>query len=408
MVGPYPAPGERIRGGVEAVIEALRRALAGSVHLNIVVPGAAEDETAVVDGCPIHYVARTRGPGVLRYWSRDAWRVAERVARLKPDLVHLQAAAAAGLFIRAPKVLTVHGIMAEDIRHGAAKLQGISRLGIGGAIRLASAMERRGSASCRHLIVINPYVIEALPHLAGMPQTLLPNPLNPAFVNPPPEFTGERPPVLVVAGHICKRKNTLGVLELFAAMKGAGSPARLVLCGSEESEPDYARKCREFVQANSLAGEVLHRGNLAPHELAAEFDRSFGLLMLSLQETAPMVVAEAQARGLPVFAPARFGLKSMIEHGRNGCHIPGGPDVPNGGTREAQAQALMAAMGLGFNRPTLRMGAIETYSAGRIANATLQVYEAALAGGAKAPPELATAGADIVGNKPRATIGATH
>lgn len=61
------------------------------------------------------------------------------------------------------------------------------------------------------------------------------------------------------------------------------------------------------------------RGRLLPEEVGKAYDKATALIMPSLcEENAPMVIAEAQAHGLPVIVSAIGGIPEMVEDGKNG------------------------------------------------------------------------------------------
>jgi glycosyltransferase involved in cell wall biosynthesis len=71
-----------------------------------------------------------------------------------------------------------------------------------------------------------------------------------------------------------------------------------------------------------LPGQVVHRPQLQPHEVAAEIDASRALVLPSWPEGLGRVVLEAFARGRTVVATNAGGIKDIVTDGRDGILIP--------------------------------------------------------------------------------------
>ena len=112
--------------------------------------------------------------------------------------------------------------------------------------------------------------------------------------------------------------------------------------------------------------------NKRKDELVKELDSASVLLMASLQENAPMAIAEAHARGIAVVAPRAFGIKYMIKPGQNGFFLPNG-------SIEEQARVVRAALDLPWDRASIAAEARVTYAPRRIAEQTVAMYREILA-----------------------------
>ena len=174
MVGPYPEPGRQVSGGVERVIDTLLPELADAVDLTLVVPGASHDAETHHHGVRTIYLQRGGGPGALAYWTIDARRLARVVTAMSPDLVHLQGVGGVGRLVSAPRILTIHGIVHRDLLTSTRgqRWNWVARHGIAQVLRMVEARARR---QVGNVIVINPYVIEALPDVARLRQFPIPD-----------------------------------------------------------------------------------------------------------------------------------------------------------------------------------------------------------------------------------------
>ena len=109
-----------------------------------------------------------------------------------------------------------------------------------------------------------------------------------------------------------------GINVLLSALKqlSPDAPWQLDIAGDGSMAPEL-RKQRDQ--------RVLVRGKLSGDEVAAAMRSADILVMPSMcEENAPMVIAEAQARGLPVIATAVGGVPEMVDEGKTGALVRAG------------------------------------------------------------------------------------
>jgi 1,2-diacylglycerol 3-alpha-glucosyltransferase len=369
MVGPYPEPGRPVSGGVERVIDTLMQELAGAVDLTLIVPGAASDAVAAHHGVKTIYLKAGRGPGALAYWRVDARRVQRVVAGLKPDLVHLQGVGGVGRHIDVPRILTIHGLAHRDYVTSTRSRpwDRLARHAIG---RLLRAVEARARQQIGDVIVINPYVLEALPDVAGLRQFAIANPVDPIFCSALPFGATDRPRRILSVGRIGPRKNTCHAVQLAARLLRGDAAASYAAIGPAK-DPAYLRQCQAMAAGGNTGARIEFPGAATKQRLRGELDRSSVLLMTSKQETAPVAIAEAHSRGVAVVAPAAFGIKHMITPGRNGFLLPEGDG-------DAQVTVLRQALDHDWDRAAIAAEAWTTYGPQAIAARTLKAYDAVL------------------------------
>jgi glycosyltransferase involved in cell wall biosynthesis len=369
MIGPYPEPGRPVSGGVERVIDTLLQELASAVDLTLVVPSAANDAIGAHHGVRTIYLKAGRGPGALAYWRADARRVQRVVAELKPDLVHLQGVSGVGRLIGAPRILTVHGLPHRDYvtSKTAGPGEGLARHAVAHLLR---AVEARARRQIGEVIVINPYVIEALPDVAGLRRFAIANPVDPVFSGALTSGDAARLRRILSVGRIGPRKNTGHAVALAARVLKGDAAASYAVVGPAD-DPAYLRHCRAFAGNGRAAARIKFPGSMTPERLRRELDRSSVLLVCSRQETAPVAIAEAHSRGVAVVAPCAFGIKHMITPGYNGFFLPQG-DI------DAQAAVLRKALDHPWDRAAIAAEARATYSPTVIAAQTLKAYRAVL------------------------------
>ncbi len=333
MVGLYPADPDHILGGVEAVTYLLSRYLATlpdvEVHVLTLRAGLNAPEERTRDG--VHVVALPQPRfGRLTWHRRGVRRLHAVLNRLQPDIVHAHGSdvfAAAAVTARYPHVVTVHGVMARE----APTVWGWRR-------RMAREVdrwfERWVLSRTREVIAISPYLQEAYPWLNARIHPIE-NPVDPRYFDVPEGAM--QPGVVLCVARVIPRKGILPLIRAFARVAAVHPHAVLEIAGETTSFPEYAAACQDEVRRQNLAARVRFLGPLNPTALAEAYGRAQVVVLASLQETAPVVIAEAFAAGRPVVATAVGGVPYMVRPGDTGWLVPPHDEVA---LAEALTQAL--------------------------------------------------------------------
>jgi glycosyltransferase involved in cell wall biosynthesis len=241
---------------------------------------------------------------------------------------------------------------------------------IGKVLLTALLFERHTMRRADELISISPYVTEHYGRSVKGRVHEIPNAIGPSF------FDAKRAPEegrLLFAGRIIKRKGVLDLVRAVARSRGAVS--RLVLAGSAP-ERDYEDLVRREVEQSGLTSCVEFAGLLDESALLDEFGRAEALVLPSYQETAPMVVQQAMAAGLPVIASSICGVPYQIQHDVTGLLFPAGAidQLATLLTRLRNDPLLGRRLG-----ESARVVAADRYPAVTVARATHSTYKAVLA-----------------------------
>ncbi len=318
MLGLYPPDPDHILGGVEAVTYHLTHALSTFPDLDIHAvsfrPDLKQPRRVEHGRVRVHLFPTPRNDRL--FWRRPSVRVLRRALQyLQPDVVHAHGTtmyAAAAVSSPFPHVVTVHGIMARE----APTVWGWRR-------RLAREVdrwfERWVLKRTREVIAISPYVPQAYPWLRARFH-FIENPVDPRFFDAPMDGM-EVGNVLCVA-RVIPRKGVLTLIRAFARVTADVPAAELHIAGETNSFPEYAAACRNEARRLGVASRVHFLGPLGMDALVDAYARAQVVALASLQETAPVVIAEALAAGRPVVATAVGGVPYMVQEGKTGWLVP--------------------------------------------------------------------------------------
>jgi glycosyltransferase involved in cell wall biosynthesis len=377
MAGDYPLDPLRIRGGPEAVMYQLAKGLSqtGEVELHVVTRRkdvARYRQEAVSGGYTVHYLPSPRHiPNLLSGPTVDRLRLRRLFRSLTPDLVHAHGQewyAHAALETGLPTVITVHGIL-----HRETELMGRSP---SGRVRglLYNYSEESVLRRAKHIILISPYVAEMIRSWSHAHTYAIDNPVDERFFTL--NGTGAANGTVLFVGNLSPRKGLPSLLAAFVLVAKTQPAARLTIVGRARDN-EFLAALKAEAHAHSLDEQVNFAGHISEEQLL-ELYRTCTLLVLpSLEETAPVVIAQAMAAGKPVVATRVGGVPYMVRDNKTGFLVAQG-DAP------ALASSILRLLG----EPELRcamgreakMEAQQRFSLANVAQKTLAAYRSVLAG----------------------------
>jgi len=126
-------------------------------------------------------------------------------------------------------------------------------------------------------------------------------------------ITNHQSPITTLLHVSCfdeRAKNVKGLLRAAKALSEKRQDWRLVLVGTGV---DYQEVRAYAASLNIPEGVLEWTGELAPREVAAQFDRADAFVLSSNYENAPVVISESLAKGVPVIATRVGGIPEMID-----------------------------------------------------------------------------------------------
>ncbi len=318
ILGLYPPDPDHIAGGVESVTYLLAHTLTTfpdvEVHIVTLRPGVPRPREFNHGDVRVHLFPTP--PKTRLLWHQPSVRLMRRaLTTIAPDVVHghgstLYAAAAATSSY--PHVVTVHGIVAREaptIWDWRARL----------SIEVDRWFERWTLTKVRDVIAISPYVLEAYPWLRARVH-FIENPVDPRYFDVPENAV--EPGTILCVARVIPRKGIHHLIRAFARIADRFPHAQLFIVGETDPFPKYTALCRDAARAGGVGDRVHFVGPMSPAELAKAYGRAQVVALASVQETAPVVVAEALAAGRPVVATAVGGVPYMIREGETGWLVP--------------------------------------------------------------------------------------
>ena len=244
-------------------------------------------------------------------WLRTLYQGCIRATRkklreIRPDIVHGQGTehdcAISAVFSGFPNVVTIHGNMRSVAKFYRARPGSFYWL----AARLEGFALRRTAG-----VLCNSAYTESLVRPSARKTWRVPNALRPAFFVPPPQASRGVRPVLLNVGAVSPYKQQVEILAVAGKLWRRGLRFEMQFAGAVDQRPGYhARFMRQIAEAEK-DGYARHLGMLPTNELVAAMDAASALVHFPSEEAFGLVVAEALARNLKLFASSTGGVPDI-------------------------------------------------------------------------------------------------
>lgn len=377
MAGDYPLDPLQIRGGVESVTYQLAQGLArtGEVRLDVVTRRKEISTYRKENGhgdYTLHLLPSPRFlPNMIGGPTIDRWRLSRLYRALSPDLIHAHgqewyadAAFRAGL----PTVVTAHGIRRKET-----VLFGRSPLGLLRG-RFYNLVEASVFRRTQHLILISPYVAEQVrPWYRGYVHPI-DNPVDDLFFSLNGQV--EQNQIILFVGNLSPRKRLPHLLRAYSQIAGQHTTCQLFIVGHGQAE--RVSQLKTMAEDMGIGQRVTFTGPVSEQRLLELYSQCTMLVLSSIEETAPVVIAQAMAAGKPVVATRVGGVPYMVSDGETGYLVE--PDNP-----QALADRILHLLADAELQRALgeraRAEAQRRFSLSSVCQKTLETYRSVLAGG---------------------------
>ncbi len=366
----YPYDGTTFSGGVETATAGLLEGLREyrgefDFHIFALSGECRRHTTEEREGMTFHFIAIPDTWYGRPHIIPNILNARTQLKKLQPDLVHCQdnMALAIGAMSAQPsrKLFTVHGIKSVE----SSVWEGPEYW----SHQMDAQLERWVRRQFDEVVTISPYVDRFLPlhvrkhHIANPVRGLF-------FENPQAGIDAQR---VLFVGVLTRLKRPLDVIQAFGRLKERYPAAALSIVGEAEDEI-YAAEMKEHINRTGVSG-IQFLGARTQPEVAALMRESTVLVLASVQENSPMVIAEAMASGLPVIASRVGGVPMMMTDEVDGLMFECGnidqlTEYMNRVFKENNFRKNLSRNG--------RDRALRTYSSSAVAAATVHVYRTML------------------------------
>lgn len=245
-------------------------------------------------------------------WLRTGYQgciraVRKRLKEIQPEMVHGQGTerdcAISAVFSSFPNVLTIHGNMRDAAR--------VAHARFGSYLWCAAQLEnfvlkRTAGVFCnsRHTgQVVAPRAKKTW---------LVPNALRAPFLTKPLPSGRKSRCILLHVGVVCENKQQLKVLEVARSLHRKNPGLEVWFLGSADPQANYARTFLDRMREAEAEGCAHYLGTAKnDEELVTCFDQASALVHTPLFEAFGLVVAEALARNLKLFATSVGGITDI-------------------------------------------------------------------------------------------------
>lgn len=302
------------------------------LHVVTISKHVTADDEFVQGGVHFHVLKIPNVPRALLGYQLDRLRIVRCLHRIKPEVVHGfgteasfgYAAASSGY----PSVVMIQGIIARIARAG-----GILDLLRRPGLCVPLMFERLTVRRCRHFVCETMFAAEFVrEHHPDAVIHLIRTPISDEWFGVTRQAEADAAPEVLFVGRATAAKGIDVLLEAFPLVLEEFPRAVLHVVGA--CDPRYLHDT--LVPAMTRCGieeHVRFHGHQPAAFVRARLSRATLLALPTMMDTAPNVLAESRAAGVPVVASAVGGIPELIEDGVDGLLVPAG-------SRDALAGAI--------------------------------------------------------------------
>ena len=344
------------------------------IELHVVICDASVSSDTIVKDNRIVFHLLTAIPEqlcALTFHQINAKRIHRLLRKIEPDIVHGDHSgvyAYSAVTSRYPHVITLRGVFAEIMKV-------VPRKRLLTRWHFLSFMENLTIAKARNIISISPYITSLIANRFRGRIFPVENPVDDSYLSPVTGGRESRRRILFV-GTLYPLKGVRDLLTAFWRVSSSSPELRLTVTGpAHPGYTQYAQELRLFVQEHGLENTVEFTGFSANQTVRALMDDSLCVVLPSYQETSPMVIAEAMARGVPVISTTVGGIPYLIRDGTDGILVtPGDVD----GIANALARISVDADLWHKYSSNSRAQAERRFSSAMVVEQTVDVYKSIL------------------------------
>lgn len=360
FISDFPVDEISINGGIEASTWLLVNSLYTLYGIRSII--LAPDPRAQADSIEIHDFGSTYRIRISGLPNQKIETVNKYTRLLSEsadfNIVHLQGYASYKSPPGIPRVLTIHGVPEATSKHEKNFLRKILKY----HLDLKPEIRARNLES--NIILISNYLKSIISDGSEKKYWRINNPVSPIFFRAADNKKSKR---MIFVGRITAVKDLENLFRGFRIFLDIDDSYQLLIVGPGLGTK-YGKRAQMLASKLGLHPNLVFAGNLTQEEIALEFSKSAFLVLSSRQETAPMVIGEALAMGLPVLATNVGGVAEMVEEPTAGMIVP-----PSDPVALARGMDILSKSNTNFSQNAI--DASRFYSHNFVAKEVFEVYK---------------------------------
>jgi len=277
------------------------------------------DKTIYDGNLAITFLAGNKFLNGISLFNYIKWRSNKIIDSIEPDIVHGIGTEHIWPYTAVSRkeksVITIHGVMNEIVKKTKVKMFDRKRY--------FALLEKTTIKKSRNIIVISDHVEKFLAGKFNGKTYFINNPIDPIFMTASADPQNSKR--ILFVGDMSERKSLITLIESFSKIANHElmKDWRIIVAGPIAYNEQYSR-ILDIIKKNNLETRINFKGFLNPQQLLAEYCQAAMLVLTSLEETAPMCIAEAMAVGLPVVSPRISGIPQMVRENESAFLVDSG------------------------------------------------------------------------------------
>ena len=315
ILSPFPLDPKIIFGGLESVTYNQLMCLKNKdINIDVISLNrdiSSEKTLIFSKRIKIHYIPQSKYPNIVSWFLFDRKKTIKKIKELNADIINIQGNIVMSYCIckKFKSILTIHGIGFREYH--------INRNIFMSALKkiLHFPFFKESLRNCTAIITNSEYTTKFINRYTKKKIYSINNPTQQAYFDS--ENNGSEKNQLLFVGSISPRKSIHHLILALPDVIKKHKHIKLNIVGKITDEK-YFKHLQSIISVNKLEKYILFLGSVSEQKKLYQYENSTILILPSLEETAPVVITEAMAVGIPVIGSNRAGIPYMIKDNETG------------------------------------------------------------------------------------------